>query len=390
MNWYVPKMGYQENFLPAEQKKLGHEVSIITSDRVPEYYRYNKNADKIIGNRIIGSGKFSDNGVDIYRMPRIIEIKSNQQIIFSGLKNKLKELKPDVVHAHNPFWISTFMSVLYSKELNCKVFVDDHSHKNNFHVNTTLKKTYIDFAKKFYIRYMSQISGFIPVTYASKDILINTIGIPEDKIRLLHLGADCNKFKRCDEVRASTRYELGISDDEILVITSGKFSENKDIHYLIKAFDKVLHEYAHVKLLLLGNGSDLYMDWLKDLVNSYHINDNVFFINFVDNDELSKYYNAADIGVWPGDHTITSIEAIATGLPIIVPENDLAYNILFENNAAIGFTRGDISSLSLKIIKLIEDKKLYSVISQNCKNVTKNILSWEEIAKKSILLYEIH
>jgi hypothetical protein len=43
MNWYIPNMGYQENILPAEQKKLGHEVYIITSDRIPHYSGYDRN-----------------------------------------------------------------------------------------------------------------------------------------------------------------------------------------------------------------------------------------------------------------------------------------------------------------------------------------------------------
>ncbi|GAJ21945.1 unnamed protein product, partial [marine sediment metagenome] len=42
MNYYIPGMGYQENYLPAEQKKLGLFPFIITSDRYPPIQHYDQ------------------------------------------------------------------------------------------------------------------------------------------------------------------------------------------------------------------------------------------------------------------------------------------------------------------------------------------------------------
>jgi hypothetical protein len=96
MNWYVPNMGYGGNVLPAEQSKMGHQVQIITSDRVPVY----AGLGRILGERIMGSGIFEDNNVTIHRLPCRFEVVNGGQVILKGLRKKLRELEPDVVHAH--------------------------------------------------------------------------------------------------------------------------------------------------------------------------------------------------------------------------------------------------------------------------------------------------
>jgi len=55
MSWYMPNMGYQENYLPAEQKKLGHDVEIITSDRYTPFLSFGEKfvRDKFCWDNII-------------------------------------------------------------------------------------------------------------------------------------------------------------------------------------------------------------------------------------------------------------------------------------------------------------------------------------------------
>ena len=81
MNWYIPNMGYQENYLPAEQKKLGHDVEIITTDRFPAYKGFKNHVGKLHKNRIVGTGTFKDNDVIIHRLPTIFEFRGGQIIV---------------------------------------------------------------------------------------------------------------------------------------------------------------------------------------------------------------------------------------------------------------------------------------------------------------------
>lgn len=380
-------MGYQENFLPAEQKKSGNEVEIVTADRIPDYKVFNKKSGKYSSERIIGVGIFRDVDICIHRLICSFEIKNGGLLKLKGLKDKLKELKPDVVHTHGAFSISTFQVIIYSKKLGYDVIVDDHSHKNNFHLDSFAKKTYVRLAKIFYKIYGKRILYWIPVTYSAKQILQDLLKLPEEKIELLHLGADTDNFKISIELRKIGRLEYNIPDDTYLIISTGKFDVNKDIHNLINGLKKISEVCPKIKLLLIGNGPNTYMQKLRDLVNSNGLENEVIFKNFITNSELPKYYNSADLGVWPGDHSITVIEAVATGLPVIIPKDDLAYKVLFNDNAAMGYERGNVESLSNALLKLIQNQKLRTELSDNSTNLATEVLSWKQIAKKSIYIY---
>lgn len=201
MSWYLPNMGYQENYLPLEQKKLGHDVNIITSDRFPSYEGYKNHIGKKLGNRIVGTGFFSDYDISIYRLPCIFEFKKQGDTILIGLKQKLKQLKPDIVHIHGVFSPLTLQTVYFCKKSGCRIFIDDHCNNDNFSSNSFFKKNYLKFFKKFYKIYIKDISCFLPVTNSSKEIIQSILNIPEKKIEILHLGADVNIFKKSKELK---------------------------------------------------------------------------------------------------------------------------------------------------------------------------------------------
>jgi glycosyltransferase involved in cell wall biosynthesis len=390
MDWYIPEMGYQENFLPSEQKKLGHDVQIITSDKLPVHDGgYENHIGKVLGNRVVGKGIFFYNGVPIHRLLTLLEKKGESIFILKGLVAKIKELKPDIVHAHGATSFSTLIVIVFSKSLGYKVFVDDHAHSDNFRITTFPKKMMIIFLKLFYYIYGSRIRCWMPVTYDAERLLKIYFHVPSEKCQILHLGVNTDLFVRSSALRNSCREDLQIGDDYILLISAGKFGENKDIDILIKTYAGVTEKFPKTKLLLLGGGDDQYMEKIRNLVHSLGITDHVIFHGFVKSSELPAYYNAADIGVWPGAHSITAVESAATGLPIIVPEHNLSYRVLLENESAIGFTRRNEESLKNSLIHLLTDQNVREKIRENCLKTAMEILSWKKIAEKSINIYNL-
>lgn len=246
---------------------------------------------------------------------------------------------------------------------------------------------YIRVAALFYRRYGKRVSCWMPKTYAAEEIMQSVVNVAGDRIEVTHLGADATRFVKSDEYRAAGRALIGIGADDTLIITSGKFAESKDIHILVRAFHAVALKRDDIYLLLLGNGPEAYMQRIRTLATRSDASKRILFKDFVSNSELPLYYNAADLGVWPGIHSITVIEAVATGLPVILPEEDLAYGILFKKDAAVGFKRGDPSSLSDNIMKLLNDPALKSEIATNCASLVASTLSWRSIAQRSIALY---
>jgi len=75
------------------------------------------------------------------------------------------------------------------------------------------------------------------------------------------------------------------------------------------------------------------------------------FCRGVPHDELAGFYSAADIAVWPGVETMAVYEAMATAVPVIVPESS-GYARLIDEKAGVTFRPNDAVSLADSIDRL--------------------------------------
>jgi glycosyltransferase involved in cell wall biosynthesis len=385
MAWYIPGMGYQENILPSEQSKLGHNVEIITSNRIPDFGGLDQVLSGSSRSGIQSIGTFEENGIRIHRLPCL---ESAGQVYLVGLRSKLKTMRPDIVQSHGAFSPSTVQTILYSKGLGYRLFIDDHSHKTNFHANDPVRRSYITLLRAVYRITDERIECYMPITNSARDILKSTLHIPTKKIEPFPLGADTGRFTKSAQLRESGRSTYGIQDGTRVIVTAGKFAENKDVDVLIKAFGQVIKGSPNVALLLVGNGPREYMSRLKKLADEITPSGKVRFIDFVRNADLPMIFNSSDIGVWPGNVSITVVEALATGLPTILQTDDSgAYEMILRERAAVGFDRGSVDSLAGRIEELLEEPELRAKIGTRAESLVDDSLSWRRIAEKSIFLY---
>jgi hypothetical protein len=87
MNWFIPGMGYQENFLPLNQAKLGNSVTIICGSEVPPYY--SKEEMKKFRTDHKNERCSLSNNLELIRLP---SINVHNQINFIGPKEKFREM----------------------------------------------------------------------------------------------------------------------------------------------------------------------------------------------------------------------------------------------------------------------------------------------------------
>ena len=74
IDYFQPRLGYQEVFLAREHARLGHDVYVVTSDRYnPTVYSGNA-AETVMGKRIAGSGFSDEEGIRVWRLKTLFEI----------------------------------------------------------------------------------------------------------------------------------------------------------------------------------------------------------------------------------------------------------------------------------------------------------------------------
>ena len=123
--------------------------------------------------------------------------------------------------------------------------------------------------------------------------------------------------KTSDAEVSAIQTKFGIADDESVILSVGRFSQEKGHADLIRAVASLRKLTTHkFKLVLVGDGPE--RDQLESLANTLGLTDQVVFVGHVS--DVAPYYGIADVLALPS-HSEGSpnvlLEAMAAGLPIV-------------------------------------------------------------------------
>ena len=170
----------------------------------------------------------------------------------------------------------------------------------------------------------------------------------------------------------SFKKSLGFTKDDFVVLYTGRFTNGKNPLLLARAIDKLQKSGYHtIKGLYVGSGDQ------KAEIQSCIASTMVEFVPYF---ELYKYYQIADIGVWPAQESTSMLDAAATGIPIIV-NNTIHAKERYEGNG-LTYELGNVDDLASKILKLFTDTALRKSLGMEGQLKMSQIYSWDRIAKE--------
>jgi glycosyltransferase involved in cell wall biosynthesis len=125
---------------------------------------------------------------------------------------------------------------------------------------------------------------------------------------------------------------------------------------LIYAFELIYLDNKNVKLFLIGEFDELYLNELNSIIFNKKLNNNIIFIPTLNKSDLIELYNEIDIFIYPSlveSFGITVLEAMAIGLPISCSNIDTFLN--FFSDSVLYFDPFSIESIRNSIHLLIYD-----------------------------------
>lgn len=311
--FYNEGYGYQENILPRMHKKQGHEVKIIASTE--------KFVDKMnLG--YVDSVRFNnEDDIPVVRLPYIswLPVKIIRKLrIYKGLKDELISFSPDIIFLHDAQFLSICTLVNYIKcHTNVRVYVDGHTDFGNSATNFVSKYILHGIFYKWCLRriepYVTKFYGTLP---ARVDFFLDFYRTPKNKTELLVLGADddCVRKVQNNHERARIRGGNAISDNTLLIVTGGKFDERKvSILNLMKAVHK-LKDSQDIKLIIFGSVMEGEFKKSFDELCDGNI---VRYVGWISSDMTYNYFEAADMVVFTGSHSVLWEQAVGQGKPCI-------------------------------------------------------------------------
>lgn len=217
---------------------------------------------------------------------------------------------------------------------------------------------------KFVTRYALKKADLIVCRSLDVREEISKLGVEANKIRIILLGVDSEKFHPIPEAK-ELRRELDIDQSAPVVISTRSLKPVYDLETLIKAVPLVLVEVPAAKFIIVGKG--IQRDYLQELARRLGIVESVKFVGFVPHTDIPRHLSSSDIYVSTSlsDGTSNSLlEAMACELAPVV--TNIPANQRWIEDGKNGFLVPvkEPEALAGRIISLINNKNMRKSLSE--------------------------
>lgn len=191
-----------------------------------------------------------------------------------------------------------------------------------------------------------------------------------------------------DEFRPAEGEKIG----PFTILCVSRLIQRKGVDYLIRALPAIINRHKDVRLVIAGEGK---METeLKELASGLGIADNIVFRGYVRHDDLPALYRDADVfilpSLWEGMSN-TLLEAIASGLPVVVTETggtaELVKDIGIGRGNGIVIPKEDSRAISEAVLRLLDSKELRTEMGARSRETALEF-SWEEVAEQYLKIYK--
>lgn len=384
-NFFIPRLGYQETYLAKLHAQMGHEVHVISSSLL-----YPKNEYGVLGQffpvREMVPGTYSDEvpGVTVHRLHSRLEI--GLRVWLSRLEEILIELSPTVVFVHGVTNLNALRVALMRSRgtlpERTRIVMDEHM------LYSVLKRTvarrvmywafYGLFSAVITPWFLRQGTVFVAVTAETKEFMVQKYRIPMDRVSVIPIGVDIDRFTFDREARIRVRKRLGYSREDVVIIHAGKLIAEKGPHLIVRAAIPVMKSHERVRLLFIGAANSNYIAGMKRDIDAAGLADRVTWLPPAPHDVLAEYYSAADIGIWPSQESMTALEVSSCGRPIIVGASKVSLERIAGGG---GLSAATEDELRRHIVLLVNDEKLRKHIGDSGRLHMSQEFDWKVIAK---------
>jgi len=176
---------------------------------------------------------------------------------------------------------------------------------------------------RFEDRLLRAARGILVLSEFTKSIIRESFpAIDLDLVRIIPSGVDTGRFLPADD-RAAVRARLGLDADATYLITVRNLSPRMGIENLVEAMSDVVASEkagsADVRLLICGEGK--LRPALEESIARLGLGERVTLLGRVVDEDLVRYYQAADLFVLPTTAMegfgIVTVEALSTNLPVV-------------------------------------------------------------------------
>lgn len=298
----------------------------------------------------------------------------NKYFSFYLLKNMISDLRDkDLIFIQYVFSYSSVFALLVSIILDKKIVISPRGSISNYGISSKRKFLKLFWLYFFYYPFLNKITWHATSNNERDDIRKY---FTNSKIEVIYDGINLKDFGYEKNKNTNKLLKLfSIKNQKInkVFCSLGRLEKVKRYDLLIQAFEKFIEKNETSCLIIAGHD----FGQKKILLNKIKSPNNVFLIGHLDEEEKKILLKNSNFFILTSDYesfSISTIESLASGVPVIISEN-IPWLDVQENECGL-VTKSDISS----IVGTLERSKFINFNPKSCLNYVKSRFDWKIIA----------
>lgn len=330
-------------------------------------------------------------GLHFYRTPKpaglLAKLPGGDPFAVMGAIEKrllglVRELRPDVIHAHSPV-LDAVPAIRVGRKLGIPVVYEirafwedaavDHGSTREGSLRYTLTRALETWAVK-------RADAVTVICEGLRGDLIGR-GIAPGKISVIPNAVDIDKFAVGGKADGELKMKLGLGSSRVLGFI-GSFYAYEGLDLLIAALPAILAQLPDVKLLLVGGGPQDAA--LKQQVMALDLKERVVFTGRVPHDEVNRYYDLIDVLVYarhPMRLTelvtpLKPLEAMAQGRLMVASDVGGHKELIQDGKTGVLFQAGNAGDLASKVVALLQSEAGWDSMKRNGREFVETERNW--------------
>ena len=226
----------------------------------------------------------------------------------------------------------------------------------------------------------------IAVSHATKQDVINLLGVPSEKITVIYEG--CNPaYYRIDRHEAQHYCHKTWGLEENFIFFIGTIEPRKNIPNLLKAYKLLRDQYGRREKLVLAGSRGWLFEEVDQTIKQHNLENDVILIGRVQDVGVNYLYNAAGMLVFPSFYEgfgLPPLEAMTCGTPVIVSKIKVMPEVV--GDAALMVNPHDCEDIAVAMHRLLTNQDLRSeLIAKGLKRAAN--FSWHRAACETLDVY---
>lgn len=369
--FYIDGYNYQENILPRINKEDGHEVHILAST---ETY-----VDNVRLGYVEPSEYVTEYGVPIKRLPYVKVGTRFSTVKFRKYPHVYEEIAafaPDVILSHDLTYWSVLDVLRYKKDHpEVEFYADTHTAAYNSGTNWlslhVLHRVYYRFLTRRILPYLEK---YFYIGEGERLFAVQNYGVPESMMEHYPLGGTIIPEAEYQSLRAKRRAELGLAEDELLLVHSGKLDSPKRTDKLLRSFAAVPELKA--KLAVIGSIPEDRKALLTSLMEA---DGRVVYLGWKTGEELEEYLCACDLYCQPGSGSATMQNAVCRNCPQMLYPHASYRKYNDWGNVFWVETEADMAAV---FRQLAEDPSVLAPMEEGSRRCARELLDYRKLAAR--------